>query len=147
MPAAPHALDELRKTVVAHETRRRRAVRHVRLADHRPPAMSKEAHVDIRLTEIAAGIHQLTTYLPEMDFSLNQFVVAADEPLLFHTGMRWMFPSVAATVSRLMPARSRAVDRVRPHRGRRVRIDERVVGRGTAVDGGPGHDRLHGVDR
>ena len=64
--------------------------------------------MDIRLTEIASGIHQLTTYLPEMDFSLNQFVVDADEPLLFHTGMRWMFPSVSATVSRLMPA-----DRVR----------------------------------
>ena len=63
--------------------------------------MSKEARVDIRLTEIAAGIHQLTTYLPEMDFSLNQFVIDADEPLLFHTGMRWMFPSVSATVSRV----------------------------------------------
>ena len=35
--------------------------------------MSQEAHVDIRLSEIAPGIHQLTTYLPEMDFSLNQF--------------------------------------------------------------------------
>jgi hypothetical protein len=43
-----------------------------------------------------------------MDFSLNQFVVDADEPLLFHTGMRSMFPSVCATVSRLMPT-----DRVR----------------------------------
>jgi flavorubredoxin len=73
------------------------------MADHRPPVMNKEARMEIRLTEIASGIHQLTTYLPEMDFSLNQFVVDADEPLLFHTGMRSMFPSISATVSRLMP--------------------------------------------
>lgn len=70
--------------------------------------MNKEARVNIRLTEIAAGIHQLTTYLPEMDFSLNQFLIDADEPLLFHTGMRSMFPSVSATVSRVTPT-----DRVR----------------------------------
>jgi flavorubredoxin len=70
--------------------------------------MSGEARVEIRLTEIASGVHQLTTYLPEMDFSLNQFVVDADEPLLFHTGMRSMFPSVSATVSRVLPR-----DRVR----------------------------------
>jgi flavorubredoxin len=60
--------------------------------------------MDIRLAEIAEGVHQLTTYLPEMDFSLNQFVIDAEEPLLFHTGMRWMFPSVSSTVSRLLPA-------------------------------------------
>ena len=66
--------------------------------------MNKEDSVDTRLTEIAPGIHQVTTYLPEMDFGLNQFVVAGDEPLLFHTGMRWMFPSVTETVSRVLPA-------------------------------------------
>lgn len=60
--------------------------------------------MDIRLTEIADGVHQLTTYLPEMDFSLNQFVIVAEEPLLFHTGMRSMFASVSATVTRLLPA-------------------------------------------
>lgn len=31
-----------------------------------------DADPEIRLTEIAEGIHELTTYLPEMDFSLTQ---------------------------------------------------------------------------
>ncbi len=56
-----------------------------------------------RLTEIADGIHQATTYMPEMDFSLNQYLVVADEPLLFHTGMRGMFPLVSDAVARVLP--------------------------------------------
>ncbi len=42
---------------------------------------------DTRLSEIADGIHQLTTYLPEIDFSLNQYLITGDEPMLFHTGI------------------------------------------------------------
>lgn len=60
--------------------------------------------LDVRVTEVADGIFQLTTYLPDMDFSLNQYLVTGDEPLLFHTGMRWMFPDVASAVSTVTPA-------------------------------------------
>ena len=58
-----------------------------------------DGRMEIRVTEIADGVHQLSTYLAEMDFSLNQFLVAGDEPLLFHTGLRGMFPFVSAAVS------------------------------------------------
>jgi flavorubredoxin len=60
------------------------------------------AAIEVRVSEVAAGVHQLSTYLPGMDFSLNQYVVDGDEPLLFHTGMRWMFPSVSAAVARVV---------------------------------------------
>lgn len=56
-----------------------------------------------RLTEVAEDIHQLTTYIADIDFSLNQYLVTADEPLLFHTGMRQMYPMVSETVSRILP--------------------------------------------
>lgn len=59
--------------------------------------------MDIRTTEIADGVHQLTTYLAEMDFGLNQFLITGDEPLLFHTGMRGMFPLVSGGVARVVP--------------------------------------------
>ena len=49
----------------------------------------------VRVSEIAGGVHQLTTYLPEMDFSLNQYVLEAEEPLLFHTGMRVDVPAAS----------------------------------------------------
>ena len=56
------------------------------------------------VTEIAQGIHRISTYLPDGPpggITFNQFVVIGDEPLLFHTGTRRLFPAVrdaAATV-------------------------------------------------
>ena len=62
--------------------------------------------METRVTEIAAGIYQLTTYVAEADFSFNQMLVSGDEPLLFHTGPRQMFPLVAEAVSRVVPPES-----------------------------------------
>lgn len=59
--------------------------------------------METRVTEIADGVHQLTTYVPTADFSFNQLLVAGDEPLLFHCGPRQMFPSVSDAVSRVLP--------------------------------------------
>jgi len=53
--------------------------------------------------EIADGIHRFSTYVPEADFMFNQFLVEADEPLLFHTGPRRMFPLVSRAVARIVP--------------------------------------------
>jgi flavorubredoxin len=57
-----------------------------------------------RVTEIAAGIHQLTTVIPDAPVAFNQYLIAANEPLLFHTGMRGLFPLVSAGVSTVLPA-------------------------------------------
>lgn len=59
--------------------------------------------METRVAEIADGIHQLTTHVPEMNFSFNQYLVTADEPLLFHTGPRRMFPLVSDAVARVVP--------------------------------------------
>jgi flavorubredoxin len=59
--------------------------------------------METRLTEIAAGLHQLTTYIPDIDFSLNQYLVAGDEPMLFHTGLRGLFPLVSDAAARALP--------------------------------------------
>lgn len=60
-----------------------------------------------RVDEIAAGIYRLSTFVPEVaapdGFTFNQFLVSADQPLLFHTGMRALFPSVSEAVSRVVP--------------------------------------------
>jgi len=60
--------------------------------------------METRVTEIAEGVHQLTTHVTDMNFSFNQYLVTGDEPLLFHTGPRQMFPLVSEAVSRVMPA-------------------------------------------
>ena len=55
------------------------------------------------IDEITNGIYRLSTYIPDMDFTFNQYLIDADQPLLFHCGMRSLFPSVSAVVSKTMP--------------------------------------------
>jgi flavorubredoxin len=52
--------------------------------------------------EIADDIYRISTYVPEVSpegFTFNQFLIEAEEPLLFHTGPRGMFPLVAEAVA------------------------------------------------
>lgn len=62
-------------------------------------------HTDV--SEIAPGIYRLSTLVaeiaPPLGFTFNQFLVDADQPLLFHCGPRAMFPLVSAAVARVMP--------------------------------------------
>jgi flavorubredoxin len=57
--------------------------------------------------EIADGIYRLSTFVPEIEppagFVFNQFLILGEEPLLFHTGPRRMFPLVRDAVARLIP--------------------------------------------
>jgi len=56
--------------------------------------------------EIADGIFRFSTFIPELTpegFTFNQFLIKADEPLLFHTGSRALFPLVSEAVSRVIP--------------------------------------------
>jgi flavorubredoxin len=60
-----------------------------------------------RIDEIADGIFHLCTPVPPSafpgGFTVNQYLVLDDEPLLFHTGHRRLFPAVSAAAARLMP--------------------------------------------
>ncbi|HEY8923441.1 MAG TPA: MBL fold metallo-hydrolase [Polyangia bacterium] len=72
----------------------------------RAPAPSSATAVD----EIADGVYRISTPAPAVPggFTFNQILVVDDEPLLFHTGMRSLFPSVRAAVARVIdPARLR----------------------------------------
>ena len=57
--------------------------------------------------EIADGIYRINTPLPPGitpdGFSFNQYLILDDEPLLFHTGWRRMFPLVREAVETVMP--------------------------------------------
>ena len=78
--------------------------------------------------EIADRVYRLSTCVPEVapgGFTFNQYLLDGDEPLLFHTGPRRMFPLVAEAVGEGAPGRPAALGQLRPRRGRRVRRDER----------------------
>jgi flavorubredoxin len=55
--------------------------------------------------EIAPGIFRINTPVP-MDgggFSFNQYLIVDDQPLLFHTGLRNMFPLVREAMATVIP--------------------------------------------
>jgi flavorubredoxin len=52
--------------------------------------------------EIAPDVYRISKYAPEIDLQFNQFLIKDDEPLLFHTGMKALFPSVLESVSSLI---------------------------------------------
>ncbi|GAA5175620.1 hypothetical protein GCM10023321_82030 [Pseudonocardia eucalypti] len=59
-----------------------------------------------RTDEIADGIYRISTHVPGIGptgFTFNQFLVDAEQPLLFHTGHRSMFPLVTEQIERIMP--------------------------------------------
>lgn len=60
------------------------------------------------ITEIAPGVHRISILWPEINLQFNHFLVVDDEPLLYHTGMRRMFPEVFDAVKRIIdPAKLR----------------------------------------
>lgn len=60
------------------------------------------------VTEIAPDCYRISTYIPEIDLQFCQFLIKDEEPLLFHTGMRAIFPVVRDAVATVIdPAKIR----------------------------------------
>jgi flavorubredoxin len=55
-----------------------------------------------RIDEIAPDLFRICLYVPAFDLQFNHFLVRDEEPLLFHTGMRGMFPAVRQAVGTLI---------------------------------------------
>ena len=106
--------------------------------------------MDTKIDEIATGIYRLSTWVPDVappaGFTFNQFLIDAEEPLLFHTGPRAHVPLVSEAVARIVP-----VERLRwitfGHvEADELRLDEpmarRAAPRAEVAHGGVG---LHGL--
>ena len=63
--------------------------------------------MDIRTDEIAAGVYRVSVFLPQAQggagFMFNHFLIVGDEPMLFHCGLRKMFPLVSEAVGKIIP--------------------------------------------
>ena len=61
-----------------------------------------------QITEVAPDVFRITTFVQPFNLQFSQFLVRDEEPLLFHTGPRMMFPAVKEAVASLIePARLR----------------------------------------
>ncbi len=60
-----------------------------------------------RVDEIADQIYRISTPIPPgvipVGFTFNQYLIVDDEPLLFHTGLRKLFPVVREAIESVMP--------------------------------------------
>lgn len=52
--------------------------------------------------EIAPDLFRLSIYVPGIDMQFNHFLVRDDEPLLFHAGLKAMFPALREAVGSLI---------------------------------------------
>jgi flavorubredoxin len=58
------------------------------------------------VAEIADRIYRLSTFVPAVGpkgFTFNQFLIDAEQPLLFHYGQRSLFPLVSEAVKSVLP--------------------------------------------
>ena len=57
--------------------------------------------MNANVDQISDGIYRISTFIPDIGptgFTLNQFLVDAEEPLLYHTGMRQLYLLVREAV-------------------------------------------------
>jgi flavorubredoxin len=55
-----------------------------------------------QITEIAPDIYRISTFIPEGNLQFNQFLVRDEQPLLYHTGMKGLFPAVRDAAATLI---------------------------------------------
>ena len=62
--------------------------------------------MDTRIDEIADRIYRFSTFVPDVGptgFTFNQYLIDDDDPLLFHTGARHMYPNLAEAIATIVP--------------------------------------------
>ena len=55
------------------------------------------------ISEIAPDVYRISVFVKEFNLQFNHFLIKDDEPLLYHTGMKQMFPMVQEAVSKIIP--------------------------------------------
>ena len=56
----------------------------------------------VSTTEIAKDVFRVAVFVPEINLEFSHFLVRDEEPLLFHAGLRGMFPVLREQISRLI---------------------------------------------
>lgn len=62
------------------------------------------------VTEVAPDVYRISTFVSEIKLEFNHFLVNDEAPLLFHAGLRHLFPELLESVARIIdPARMRYI--------------------------------------
>jgi flavorubredoxin len=61
-----------------------------------------------QINEIAPDVYRISVFVPEIQLQFNHFLIRDDEPLLYHAGLKLMFPILLEAVKTLIdPAQIR----------------------------------------
>jgi flavorubredoxin len=61
-----------------------------------------------KVNEISADLYRISIYVPDFNLQFNHFLVKDEEPLLFHAGLKGMFPMLREAVAKILdPAKIR----------------------------------------
>lgn len=56
----------------------------------------------IKVSEIAPDVYRLSVFVQEFNLQFNHFLIKDDEPMLYHAGMKQMFPTLLEAVSKII---------------------------------------------
>ena len=56
----------------------------------------------MKIIEIAPDVFRISLFVPEMNLQFNHFLIKDEQPMLYHAGMKKMFPVLREAVSRLI---------------------------------------------
>jgi flavorubredoxin len=54
------------------------------------------------VSEIAPDVYRISVFVPQINLQFNHFLIKDDEPMLYHAGMRQMFPALLEAVSKII---------------------------------------------
>lgn len=54
------------------------------------------------VTEVGPDLYRISIFVPEFDLQFNHFLVKDEEPLLFHAGLKAMFPELKEALAKVI---------------------------------------------
>lgn len=58
------------------------------------------------IDEIAPDVYRISVYVPQINLQFNYFLIKDEQPMLYHTGTRRMFPLIQEAVAKLMDTKT-----------------------------------------
>lgn len=56
----------------------------------------------MKITEIAPDVYRISLFVPQMNLQFNHFLIKDDQPMLYHAGMKQMFPALLEAVKKII---------------------------------------------
>lgn len=67
-----------------------------------PAIYNQKRYTMFNVTEIAPDVYRISVYAPDFNLQFNHFLIKDDEPMLYHAGMRGMFPLLREAVAKII---------------------------------------------